>query len=207
MFGTLLLVAAAFLTPAQASNRAPPTAQELGYPEGCTAIYGGTGGIHLIRVDCPPPDLSEIGRDLAKTVACAGAPTRLKADRTGLKPDDYECLPFPSSKTLEELGLVAVDVTEDDEVFKRAAAFERDFRADGNTIQLRDCRLIVMITAGRGDSNKSYGGVCQAMLPPSEPERIMVCNDEIAGHFATASQLPPTREAVIEFVKQHCVGG
>lgn len=32
----------------KANSGAPPTAQELGYPKDCVALYGGTGGVHLI---------------------------------------------------------------------------------------------------------------------------------------------------------------
>ena len=64
-----------------------------------------------------------------------------------------------------------------------------------------------MLTAGRGDANKSYGAVCQAFLGAAKPERLMICNDEIVGHFNSASQLPANREAIIKFVKQHCIGG
>ena len=128
MIGGFVLLAAAIWSAEQSLERAPPTAQELGYPKGCTILYGGTGGIHPIKVDCPKPDLSEFGRDLARKAACAGGPTKVKAGRKGLNPDDYDCLPLPPSETLEALGLVAVDITEPDEVTKRRASFERGIR-------------------------------------------------------------------------------
>ena len=49
----VLLAAFVALVPPEAGP--PPTAQELGYPAGCVALYGGTGGVHLIKVDCPGP--------------------------------------------------------------------------------------------------------------------------------------------------------
>ena len=56
--------------PAHAASRAPPTAQELGYREGCVALYGATGGVHLIDVKCPGPDIEPpvvgVMRPLAK---------------------------------------------------------------------------------------------------------------------------------------------
>jgi len=38
-----------------ARSDAPPTAQELGYPAECKALYGDTGGLHLIKITCPGP--------------------------------------------------------------------------------------------------------------------------------------------------------
>lgn len=36
------------------------TAQDLEYPAGCHAIYGGTGGIHLIKVICPKLEITSL---------------------------------------------------------------------------------------------------------------------------------------------------
>lgn len=55
MIASLFLLIAGTAAPAQ--DRSPST-QELGYPPGCTANYGGTGGVHIIDVRCPGPDLS-----------------------------------------------------------------------------------------------------------------------------------------------------
>lgn len=36
------------------------TAQDLGYRVECQALYGGTGGVHLIKVLCPKLDISSL---------------------------------------------------------------------------------------------------------------------------------------------------
>jgi len=57
---------AAWASASPARAEAPPTAQELGYPAGCEALYGGTGGLHLIKVRCPGPLIAPPHQDPAK---------------------------------------------------------------------------------------------------------------------------------------------
>ena len=69
MIGALLFVAAALWSDDKYRETPPPTAQELGYPVGCVALYGGTGGIHLIKVNCPGPDPSDLDPEMLEDYA------------------------------------------------------------------------------------------------------------------------------------------
>lgn len=57
----------ALLAAVAAPQDAPAvTAQDLGYPAGCHAIYGGTGGVQLIKVLCPKLEITTLTPVLAE---------------------------------------------------------------------------------------------------------------------------------------------
>jgi hypothetical protein len=142
---------------------------------------------------------SDARSDAANTAyARCGDSAVLIDGREGFSPEDHRCPPEPE--------FVVETITDAARVQERMAAFDRSLRDSGNAGRVRSCRMIVDVTKGLANSNHSYGAICRIESAGASHEYFL-CNDEMVGHFALATRMVESREALADFVKWNCVGG
>lgn len=187
----------------------------------------------LERLICSDPRLSALDKTLADRYAHAlaaldtpAARTRFVAEqRTWLKTsrglcDDVACLLRAydtririiddcmgiCTSALENYRSAGEDhnlVTEADSNW-RNASFNKDLLRHG-LAPVTGCETLVDVAVGTAHGNHSYGGLCR---PRDEPGFVMVCNDEMIGHFQLApASSATTRYQLADFVIAHCFGG
>jgi hypothetical protein len=73
---------------------------------------------------------------------------------------------------------------------------------------LRSCILLLDLPVGTANGNHSFGGVCEQRVN-HRINRLMVCQDEMIGHFALqpVDQREVSKEELARFVAEHCYGG
>ena len=73
---------------------------------------------------------------------------------------------------------------------------------------LDSCTLLIDLPVGTASGNHSFGALCQQKQEHKLSRRILICNDEMIGHFALE---PATKnvgkDQLIEFIATNCYGG
>lgn len=92
------------------------------------------------------------------------------------------------------------------EVRRRVADFDKSLRVSGLPGRVLSCTTVVDVSFGTMSSNHSYGAICSVAFGKKVREYLL-CNDAMVGHFAFAADYVHTREWVVRFVTNNCVGG
>lgn len=93
-----------------------------------------------------------------------------------------------------------------EEVIKSFNENLKDKKIDGN---ISYCRRVINIPIGTARGNHSYGGLCLLETPSNAPQKIMICNGVLVGHF----KLIPLKaeeddvQSLSSFVRDNCFGG
>jgi len=90
----------------------------------------------------------------------------------------------------------------------RISSFNRTLLANRRSARVAGCDRLIDLPVGFANSNHSFGGYCAVTDGPTR-SRVMICNDDMMGHFAMT---PITNDVdgdqeLIEFTNQNCFGG
>lgn len=74
---------------------------------------------------------------------------------------------------------------------------------------LENCRRIIEIPVGTADGDHSYGGLCLLNENSSKLNHVMICNDDLVGHFKIRhiQRYEDNISDLIRFVIDNCTGG
>lgn len=90
----------------------------------------------------------------------------------------------------------------------RVASFNNSLASNKRSARVIGCDRLIDLPVGYANSNDSFGGYC-TILDGSIRSRVMICDDDMIGHFAMQSikENEDTDQKLIEFTNEHCFGG
>jgi hypothetical protein len=134
---------------------------------------------------------SRMKRLVAVVLLLAFAPARAE-DKA--KPDDG----VPVYNTVTDTALAG----------KRIEIFRRELRDLGFAGTLKSCSQMVELSVGPPDGDHSFGAFCMLAPASRKPLTVMICDDDMVGHFTLMrSEVPDEAEPVAIFTQQNCFGG
>ena len=93
------------------------------------------------------------------------------------------------------------------QITERTTRFNREIKSHGFTGSVPSCNVMMQVAVGVRGGNISYGAICN-IVSSGKAQRVMVCDDDLVGHFALkASTFAESEDAVVEFVRNNCYGG
>lgn len=95
---------------------------------------------------------------------------------------------------------------EPSKVPRRVRQLDRSLRKSGLPGRVLSCTDMVDVAVGTALGNHSYGGICKVAFGSKRTD-LLLCNDEMVGHFAISASYAVTRERVVRFVTNNCTGG
>lgn len=104
-------------------------------------------------------------------------------------------------------GYWRLDLTNESDVIVQTRRFEAELRRMDPSAALDTCDKMLLLAVGTAHGNNSYGAICR--LSSSEPPKlVMICFDEMVGHFAAKSGgFAVSRPEVARFTLENCTGG
>ncbi|MFC4765456.1 lysozyme inhibitor LprI family protein [Dyella koreensis] len=90
----------------------------------------------------------------------------------------------------------------------RVASFNKSLASNKRSARVIGCDRLIDLPVGYANSNDSFGGYC-TILDGSTRSRVMICDDDMIGHFAMQSfkENEDTDQNLIDFTNEHCFGG
>ena len=98
------------------------------------------------------------------------------------------------------------DETRPEVLAERAESFEADLRKLGFSGTVNSCSHMVVLAVGAKGSNFSYGAICDVTTGGSS-RKLLLCDDEMFGHFALAGHFSRGRKSIADFTRNNCYGG
>jgi len=99
-------------------------------------------------------------------------------------------------------------VTDTALVEKRVRIFRREMSDLGFGGALKSCSQMVELAVGPPGGDHSFGAFCMLAPISRKPRQVMICDDDMLGHFALMrSEVPDEAEPVAIFTRQNCFGG
>ena len=103
----------------------------------------------------------------------------------------------PHEQSVQEPPLIA----------QRTAQFAGDLRKFlGVAADVGNCTHMVQQAVGVRGGNISYGAICAVRIG-KQTRQLLLCDDEMFGHFALAASFVFSDDYVASFVRNNCYGG
>ena len=98
-------------------------------------------------------------------------------------------------------------VTAPDIVRARTAQFQNKMHALGFGGRIQSCKGMVQLAVGIRGGDISYGAMCRIRTVANRPQDLLLCDDEMFGHFALTNTFTITQTEIARFTLQNCYGG
>jgi hypothetical protein len=99
-----------------------------------------------------------------------------------------------------------LDITAPNTIAALIKQFETDLKDLGIDGHVKSCGPMVDVAVGRADGNNSYGAEC-VIIFGSKTKKMMICDDDMVGHFALNNEAYADGEYLAQFIQQNCYGG
>jgi hypothetical protein len=115
-------------------------------------------------------------------------------------------LAFPTVSRAQGRPPYEKRITDAATIAARTKKFAIEMKNLGFKGDIRSCRLMVWQAVGVKGGNISYGAICTVNTNRRLYD-LMMCDDDLVGHYALTNTFVMSEEAVAKFTKQNCYGG
>jgi hypothetical protein len=98
------------------------------------------------------------------------------------------------------------DVTDPAKISERALSFDGELQILGFSGHVVSCARMIELSVGTANGNHSFGAVCKLQVGGNS-RNVLLCDDDLVGHFALTSSFADSRDAIAQFTDHNCTGG